>query len=141
MTLAPLARALADALQRALLDLPGALVRWWLGPWALAPVTRDEALQLLVGAGGMLLLAYAAWAHGGPPDAPRASAAQVRGLAMAGAGFLMTAGASAALRAHEALGPAVSLAGALLVLRASHLLVRERQAARHAARDRERGPR
>lgn len=137
MTLGPLARALADAPLRALLGLPGALVRWWLGPWTLAPVTRDDALQLAVGVGGALLLAYAAWAHGGRPGAPRASAAQVRGLAMAGAGFLTSAGASAALRAHGPLGGAVSLAGALLVLKASLLLVRERQ----ATRDRDRGSR
>jgi len=114
--------------------LPDALVRWWLGPWAFVPTTRDEALQLAVGGGGAVLVAYAAWAHG----AHRASAAQVRGLFMAGAGLLLTAGSSAALRAHETAGPAVSLAGALLLLKASLLLVRERQAERE--RDAERRP-
>jgi hypothetical protein len=106
--------------------LPDALVRWWLGPWALVPTTRDEALHLAAAAGGTVLVAYAAWAHG----AQRASAAQVRGLLMAGVGLLMTAGSSAALRAHGAVGPAVSVAGALLLLKASLLLVRERQAQR-----------
>ena len=118
--------AAADAFVHWAAGLPDALVRWWLGPWALLPATRDEALQLAAGACGAVLLAYAAWAHG----AHRASAAQVRGLAMAGAGLLMTAGSSAALRAHGAVGPAVSLAGALLLLKASLLLVRERQAQR-----------
>ncbi len=106
--------------------LPPTLVRWWLGPWTLMPSTRDEALQLVAATGGAGLLAYAAWAHG----AHRATAAQVRGLAMAGAGLLMTAGSSAALRTHGTAGPAVSLAGALLLLRASQLLVRERAAQR-----------
>lgn len=118
--------ALGDLLARATAGLPDALVRWWLGPWALVPATRDEALQLAAAGGGALLVAYAAWAHG----AHRASAAQVRGLAMAGTGLLMTAGSSAALRAHAAVGPAVSVAGALLLLKASLLLVRERQAQR-----------
>ncbi len=116
----------ADALARWAAGLPDALVRWWLGPWALLPATRDEALQLAAGACGAVLVAYAAWAHG----AHRASAAQVRGLAMAGAGLLMTAGSSAALRAHGAVGPAVSVGGALLLFKASLLLVRERQAGR-----------
>jgi hypothetical protein len=135
MTHAPLARALADGaaqvLAQVVADLPAALVRWRVGPWAAPPLTRDQALERAVGLCGAALLAYAAWAHG----AHRATAAQVRGLAMAGAGFLLTAGASAGLRGYDAVGPAVSLAGAALVLRASLLLVRERQAQR--ARDRE----
>ncbi len=118
--------AAADVVANWAATLPDAIVRWWLGPWTLVPTTRDEALQLAVGGGGALLVVYAAWAHG----AHRASAAQVRGLLMAGAGLLMTAGSSAALRAHGAVGPAVSVAGALLLLKASLLLVRERQAQR-----------
>jgi hypothetical protein len=105
---------------------PPTLVRWWLGPWTLVPATRDEALQLVAAGGGTLLLAYAGWAHG----AHRATSAQVRGLVMAGAGLLLTAGSSAGLREHAAAGPAVSLAGALLLLRASQVLVRERAAQR-----------
>lgn len=115
-------------LARLLVDLPGAAARWWVAPWPALPATRDQALQTGVAACGAVLLAYAAWAH----SAHRATAAQVRALATAGLGFLMTAGASAELRAHDALGPAVSLAGALLVLRSSLALVRERQAARAA---------
>jgi hypothetical protein len=116
--------AAGDALVRA--GLPDALVRWWVAPWVRVPATRDEALQLAAGGGGALLVAYAAWAHG----AHRASAPQVRGLLMAGVGLLMTAGSSAALRAHGPVGPAVSVAGALLLLKASLLLARERQAQR-----------
>ncbi len=118
--------ALGDALARVGVGLPDALVRWWIGPWGRVPATRDEALQLAVGGAGALLMAYAAWAGG----AHRASAGQVRGMLMAGVGLLMTAGSSAALRAHGPVGPAVSLAGALLILKASLLLVRERQAQR-----------
>jgi hypothetical protein len=126
MTFGASAGPAGGAIGRWIADVPEALVRWWLGPWAVVPATRDEALQLVVGAGGILLVAYAAWAGG----AHRASAAQLRGLRMAGVGLLMTAGASAALRPHGAIGPAVSVAGALLVLKASQLLVRERQAQR-----------
>jgi hypothetical protein len=115
-----------DALARWAARLSDTLLRWWVGPWTAIPATRDEALQLAVGLGGAVLVAYAAWVHG----AHRASSAQVRGLLMAGVGLLMTAGSSAALRAHGAVGPAVSVAGALLVLKASLLLVRERQAQR-----------
>ena len=114
-----------------LAGLVDALVRWWLGPWALVPTTPDEALQLLVGTCGAVLVAYAAWAH----TAHRASAPQVRGLLMAGVGLLMTAGASAALREHGRVGPAVSVAGALLLLKASLLLVRERQTPRRREGD------
>ena len=120
------AGAAADTLARIVAGAADTLVRWWLGPWALVPATRDEALQLAVGLCGAVLVAYAGWAHG----AHRASAPQVRGLLMAGVGLLMTAGASAALREHGPVGPAVSVAGALLVLKASLLLVRERQAER-----------
>ena len=120
--------SLAPAARLVLVDLPGAAARWWLAPWPPLPATRDEALQAGVAACGALLVLYAGWAH----TAHRATPGQVRGLATAGFGFLMTAGASAALREHAALGPAVSLAGALLVLRASLALVRERQAARDA---------
>ena len=109
-------------------DLPGAVARWWLAPWPALPATRDEALQAGVAACGALLVLYAGWAHA----AHRATPAQVRGLVTAGCGFLVTAAASAALRAHPALGPAASLTGAMLVLRGSRFLVRERQAAREA---------
>lgn len=131
---APGVAAAGDVLARWAVHLPDALLRWWLGPWAAVPASRDEALQLGVGGGGALLVAYAAWVHG----AHRGSAVQVRGLAMAGAGLLMTAGSSAALRTHGAVGPVVSVAGALLLLKASVLLVRERQAQRERGGDRRR---
>lgn len=125
-----------DALAHTAGTVPGALARWWLGPWALLsldrPIGRDEALQLVIAIGGALLLAYAAWSH----TAHRASAVQVRGLAMAGSGFLLAALSSASLRAHGALGPVVSLVGVALVFKASQTLVRERQAAREAEADR-----
>lgn len=119
----------AGHLARLAAELPGAAARWWLAPWPALPATRDETLQAGVAACGALLVAYAAWAH----SAHRATPGQVRALLVAGVGFLLTAGASAALRAHEALGPAVSVTGAVMVLRASLALVRERQAAREAA--------
>lgn len=111
------------------LHLPAAALRWWVAPWPAFPTTRDEALQTAVSVGGALLVAYAAWAHA----AHRATATQVRGAGAAGVGFLLSAYASASLRGHPVLGPAVSLVGVALVLRASVALVRERQDAR--ARD------
>ena len=115
------------------LHLPAAVLRWWVAPWPAIPATRDEALQTVVSIGGALLVAYAAWAHA----AHRASATQVRGVGSAGVGFLLSAYASASLRGHPVLGPAVSLVGVALVLRASVGLVRERQDARtRAAHDR-----
>ncbi|GJG87208.1 hypothetical protein tb265_23890 [Gemmatimonadetes bacterium T265] len=111
--------------------LPAALLRWWVAPWPALPATRDAALQTAVSVGGALLVAYAAWAH----TAHRASATQVRGVGAAGVGFLLSAYASASLRGHPVLGPAVSLVGVALVFRASVALVRERQDARaHALR-------
>lgn len=131
-------RALAHAADFGL-HLPAAVLRWWIAPWPVLPTTRDEALQTVISVGGALLLAYAAWAH----VAHRATATQVRGVAAAGVGFLLTAYASASLRVHPVLGPAVSMVGVALVLRASLALVRERQDAReiaarqHAGRDRD----
>jgi len=113
--------------------LPAAVLRWWVAPWPAMPTTRDAALQTAVSVGGALLIAYAAWAHA----AHRATATQVRGVGSAGVGFLLSAYASSSLRGHPVLGPAVSLVGVALVLRASVALVRERQDARaHDARDR-----
>ena len=114
------------------IHLPGAVLRWWVAPWPTMPTTRDEALQTAVGVGGALLVLYAAWAH----TAHRATVTQVRGVAGAGVGFLLSAYASASLRGHPVLGPAVSMVGVALVLRASITLVRERQDARaHAERN------
>ena len=116
--------------------LPAVVLRLWVAPWPAMPTTRDEALQTAVGVGGALLVAYAGWAH----VAHRATITQVRGVGTSGVGFLLSAYASAALRGHPVLGPAVSMVGVVLVLRASLALVRERQDAReHAERDARRG--
>jgi hypothetical protein len=85
------------------------------------PLDRDAVLHWLVGGGGALLLAYAAWAHA------RVSTAQWRGLVAAGVGFLLSTYASVALRAHGAGGATVSLLGSALVGWGALTLVRERQ--------------
>lgn len=101
---------------------------------ALLAVDRETALHATVGGGGMLLLAYAAWAHAHG----RVSAAQRRGLVAAGAGFLLSTAASLELRDHGVRGIAVSLLGTALVLWGGRTLVRARQHER--ARGRHRGP-
>lgn len=97
------------------------------------PLDREALLHWLVGSGGALLLAYAAWAHA----SARATAAQRRGLAAAGLGFLLSDYASLALRDRGAGGIAVSLLGSALVFWGATTLVRERQHER--ARDAGRG--
>lgn len=130
MLLAPLSAAAKFGLH-----VPGALLRWWVAPWPAVPTTRDGALQTAVAVGGALLVAYATWAH----LAHRASTTQVRAVAAAGVGFLLSAYASAALRAHGVLGPTVSMVGVALVFRASLALVRERHDAQEAAKRGTRG--
>ena len=121
------ARALALAAEIGV-QLPGTVLRWWVAPWPALPNTRDAALQTAVGAGGALLVLYAAWAH----TAHRATATQVRGVAGAGVGFLLSAYASSSLRADHVLGPVVSMVGVALVFRASLALMRERHDLRAA---------
>ncbi|AHG92020.1 hypothetical protein J421_4483 [Gemmatirosa kalamazoonensis] len=90
------------------------------------PVTvslgREAVLHAVVSGGGAMLLAYAwfVWAT------DRASAPQVRGLAAAGAGFLMSAAASVYLRERPIAGPVVSLAGCALVISGMRMLLRDR---------------
>jgi hypothetical protein len=86
------------------------------------PLDRDATLHLLVGGGGALLLAYAAWAHA----SARASTAQLRGLVAAGVGFLLSTYASMALRDRGGAGIAASLLGSALVLWGARTLLRER---------------
>ena len=86
------------------------------------PLDRDATLHLLVGAGGGLLLAYAAWAHA----SARASTAQLRGLVASGVGFLLSTYASMALRDRGSAGVAASLLGSALVLWGARTLLRER---------------
>jgi hypothetical protein len=100
----------------------------WL-PAGTVPLDRDQVLHALVGGGGALLLAYAAWAHAHG----RANVAQLRGLVAAGLGFLLSTYASLALRDRGAVGIAASLCGSALVLWGARALVRERQAERAAA--------
>ena len=87
------------------------------------PLDREVVLHWLVGTGGALLLAYAAWAHA----SARATVAQRRGLVAAGVGFLLSNYASLALRDRGAGGIAVSLLGSALVFWGAMTLVRERQ--------------
>ena len=100
----------------------------WL-PTGTIPLDRERVLHALVGGGGALLLAYAAWAH----THARANVAQLRGLVAAGLGFLLSTYASLALRDRGAMGIAASLCGSALVLWGARALVRERQAERAAA--------
>jgi hypothetical protein len=86
------------------------------------PLDRDATLHLLVGGGGALLLAYAAWAHA----SARATTARRRGLVASGLGFLLSTYASMALRDRGSAGVAVSLVGSALVLWGARTLLRER---------------
>ncbi|GLC24083.1 hypothetical protein [Roseisolibacter agri] len=99
------------------------------------PLDREVVLHWLVGSGGALLLAYAAWAHA----SARATVAQRRGLVAAGVGFLLSNHASLALRDRGAVGIAVSLLGSALVFWGAMTLVRERQQERQHERAREAG--
>jgi hypothetical protein len=93
---------------------------------------REAVLHAVVSGGGAMLLAYAwfAWVT------DRAARQQVRGLAAAGVGFLMSAGASAYLRDRPIAGPALSLAGCALVLAGMRMLLRDRLERQAAARRR-----
>jgi hypothetical protein len=93
---------------------------------------RDAVLHAVVSGGGAMLLAYAwfAWAT------DRAPTAQLRGLAAAGVGFLMSAGASIYLRERPVAGPALSLIGCALVLGGMRMLLRDRIDRQAAARRR-----
>jgi hypothetical protein len=99
-----------------------------IGP--VGPLDREALLHALVSAGGAMLLAYAM--YGWATD--RASQQQVRGLVLAGGGFLASAAASMYLRDRAAVGAAVSLAGSFTAMYGMLLLVRDR-------RDRLHGPR
>jgi hypothetical protein len=93
---------------------------------------REAVLHAVVSGGGAMLLAYAwfAWLT------DRAAPAQLRGLAAAGVGFLMSAGASTYLRDRPVGGPAFSLVGCALVVGGMRMLLRERLERQAAARRR-----
>jgi len=96
------------------------------------PHDREALLHAVVTGGGAMLLAYAwfAWIT------DRAAPAQLRGLAGAGVGFLMSAGAAVYLRDRPVAGPALSLLGCALVFAGMRLLLRERVERQAAARRR-----
>ena len=102
----------------------------------MGPVDVEATLHAVVGGGGAMLLAYAWFAH----TTDRAALAQVRGLAAAGVGFLASAGASVYLHDHSVLGPAVSLAGCVIVVGGMRQLLVDRVERRHAERHRASGP-
>jgi hypothetical protein len=99
------------------------------------PIDREAVLHVVVSGGGAMLLAYAwfAWATG------RASTAQVRGLAAAGLGFLISAAASIYLREHALVGPIVSLVGCGFVLAGMRRLLLDRLERQDAERRRVNG--
>ena len=90
---------------------------------AFGALDREAVLHGVVGGGGALLLAYAAWAHA----QARATAPQLRGLVASGVGFLLSTAASTSLRDRGTLGIGVSLAGSALVLWGARTLLRERR--------------
>jgi hypothetical protein len=123
--------AVGEALARSAAGLSDALVRWWIAPWARVPDTASTRRCSSPSAAAARCSAYAAWAHG----AHRASAGRCAGCSWPGGGLRHDGRLVAACASHAAVGPAVSVAGALLVLKASLLLVRERQAQRERGGD------
>jgi hypothetical protein len=83
---------------------------------------RETVLSGLVSGGGGSLLAFALYAR----SVGRANGAQVRGLASAGSGFLVSAGAARWLQGYAQAGAAVSLVGTGLTMAGIYILVRER---------------
>jgi hypothetical protein len=98
---------------------------------------RETFLRTVVSGGAAVLLAYAGflWAT------DRASAQQVRGLAAAGVGFLMSAAAAAYLHDRAIVGAVVSLSGCVLALFGMRILLRDRLDRQDAARRARRGTR
>jgi hypothetical protein len=97
-----------------------------------SPTDREAVLHAVVGGGGAMLVAYALFARA----TERATVAQGKALAAAGIGFLASAGASVYLRDQAVLGPAVSLAGCVVVLGAMRALLRDRLERQDAERRR-----
>ena len=90
----------------------------------------------MVGTGGAWLLGSALFKR----RSGRWNAAQLRGMAYAGIGFLMSAGAARWLPHTGNRGIAVSLMGTMLAMRGMYTLVRER-AARRATEESNQKPR
>jgi hypothetical protein len=99
-----------------------------LGPGG--PIDREALLHTLISGGGAMLLAYAmyVWAT------DRAAHQQIRGLVLAGGGFLASAAASMYLRDRAAVGAMVSLGGTFAAMYGMLLLVRERRDRAHGSR-------
>ncbi len=92
---------------------------------------RDTIASAIVGTGGAWLLGTAAL-HG---RSGRWNAVQLRGLALSGAGLLMSAVAARWLQGYGNRGIAIALMGTALAMRGMYLLVRERSALRESARE------
>lgn len=92
---------------------------------------RDTVATAIVGTGGAWMLG-AAVLHS---RSGHWNANQLRGLVMAGIGFIMTAGAARYLQSEGARGIAVSLLGTALAMRGMYMLVRERIAAKSPPRE------
>ncbi|MBL0940037.1 MAG: hypothetical protein IBJ03_14175 [Gemmatimonadaceae bacterium] len=87
---------------------------------------RDTVATAIVGTGGAWMLGAAAL-HS---RSGHWNATQLKGLVMAGSGFLMTAAAAHYLQSEGVRGIAVSLFGTGLAMRGMFLLVRERLASK-----------
>ena len=98
---------------------------------------RDTIASAIVGTGGAWLLGSAAL-HG---RSGRWNATQLKGLALSGAGLLMSAVAARWLQGYGNRGIAIALMGTALAMRGMYLLVRERAALRESSRDRDNKPR
>lgn len=86
----------------------------------------ETLASAVVGTGGAWLLGSALFRRW----SGRWNAAQLRGMAYAGIGFLMSAGSARWLQHVGNRGIAVSLVGTLLAMRGMYTLVRERAARR-----------
>ena len=92
---------------------------------------RDTIASAFVGTGGAWLLGTVLF-HG---RSGRWTPVQVRGLALSGTGFLMSAIAARWLQGFGNRGIAVALMGTVIAMRGMYLLVKERAAIRDAERD------
>ncbi len=97
---------------------------------------RETLASAIVGTGGAWLLGSALFQR----RSGRWNAAQLRGMAFAGVGFLMSAAAARWLQHAGNRGIAVSLVGTMLAMRGMYTLVRER-AARRASENPDKTPR
>lgn len=92
---------------------------------------RDTIASAMVGTGGAWLLGTALF-HG---RSGRWTPTQVRGLALSGSGFLMSAVAARWLQGFGNRGIAVALMGTALAMRGMYVLVKARAAIRDVGRD------